>query len=496
LVDELQQRDFSFDSAVKTVAKATLTSPSTLRAAHTQFTTRGTLPTPPTKHRGSGNLEHPRHITNSKLTLEGELLLHQLLQDVREKNTQETITTLRAGLAQHGINVSRTTVFRRLHALSYRYTNKRFIGATSLKVLRNRRRAFVYRMAAARRLEKEGTHVIVGQDESYVHQRKAGKKIWANPSQPDSKLVRGDADGGRRLIIVHAITKDGLLHVPGVEPTAELEQKQTTAELVFESHGSDGDYHRCMNGETFMLWLKNRLFPAFEAKYSGKKMILLLDNVKYHHHRGPLWLTPRSMDQEELAMALAEHVPEFKVTRGRGKFKQEITIKKRYYLSDAKSKPPGPTLGELRAELTKWLETHPQVTEVCRVMEEHGHQLLYTPPFQPEVQPIELLWGKAKREVARQYVRGRNIHETKKQMQVALRSITSDDCARFFRQTDEHLEKWLQADEELRQFHSFAAMIDSPALSYKTHEDEDRCDDEHSDENDSDEEEDETREEE
>ena len=112
------------------------------------------------------------------------------------------------------------------------------------------------------------------------------------------------------------------------------------------------------------------------------------------------------------------------------------------------------------------------------------------------MQPIELLWGKSKREVARQYVRGRNIHETKQQMQAVLRSIDAQDCARFFRDTDKHLEQWLQADEELQQFTSFAAMIDSPALAYKTHEDDDRCDDEHSDESDSDEEEDEAREEE
>ena len=479
----------SLNQAVNRVATATRACPATVRRAFLAFKHEGDVPKPYTSHRGSGNPNHPLNLENSKLTLKGELLMHQLLQTVRDKNTQETITTIRAALAQQGIDVSRTTVFRRLHALSYQWTNKRFIGATSLAVLHNRRRTFVYRMAAARRLEKEGTHVIVGMDESYIHQRKAGKKIWANPSQPDTKLVRGDADGGRRLIIVHAITKDGLLHVPGVEPTADLKTKQSTAELVFESHGSDGDYHRCMNGDTFMLWLKNRLFPTFDALYPGKKMILLLDNVKYHHHRGPLWLTPRSMDQEELAMALAEHVPEFQVTRGRGKFEQQLTIKKRYYLSDAKSKPPGPTLTELRAELTKWLKTHPQTTEVRRVMQENGHQLLYTPAFQPEVQPIELLWGKTKRIVARQYVRGRNIHETKRQMQTALRDIRPEDCARFFRDTDKHLEAWLQANEELRQFTSFAAMIDSPALAYRAPDSDDDLDEEHSDVSDSEEDE-------
>ena len=481
VTQEFISRGDSLNQAVNHCAAATRACPATVRRAFLAFKQEGDVPKPYTAHRGSGNPNHPLSLENSKLTLKGELLIHQLLQTVRDKNTQETITTIRAALAQNGTDVSRTTVFRRLHALSYKWTNKRFIGATSLAVLHNRRRAFVYRVAAARRLEKEGTHVIVGMDESYIHQRKAGKKMWANSSQPDSKLVRGDADGGRRLIIVHAITKDGLLHVPGVEPAADLTQKQTTAELVFESHGSDGDYHRCMNGDTFMLWLKNRLFPTFDALYPGQKMILLLDNVKYHHHRGRLWLTPRTMDQEELAMALAEHVSEFQVTRGRGKFEEQLTIKKRYYLSDSKSKPPGPTLGELRAELTKWLQEHPQTTEVRRVMQENGHQLLYTPAFQPEVQPIELLWGKTKRTVARQYVRGRTIHETKRQMQVALREIRADDCARFFRDTDKHLEEWLQGNDELRQFTSFAAMIDSPALAYRAADSDDAVDEEHSD---------------
>ena len=110
---QYEQLGLSHDAAVKATAQAELASPTTIRAAHKQFTNIGTLPTPSTAHRGSGNPIHPLHISNSRLTFDGELLLHQLLQDVREKNTQETITTLRAGLAQYGINVSRTTVFRR-----------------------------------------------------------------------------------------------------------------------------------------------------------------------------------------------------------------------------------------------------------------------------------------------------------------------------------------------------------------------------------------------
>lgn len=477
---QLARLDQSFDAAVKLAAATINATPSTVRSAYEEYSSSGSITPPETSHRGSGNPNHPRS-NSSKLPLQGELIIHSLLQTVQKKNTQETITTLRAALAQQGFDVSRTTVFRRLHELSYQYTNKRFIGATSLKVLHHRRRAFAYRMAAARRLEKEGTHVLVGTDESYAHQRKGSGKIWASPLHPDSRLVSGDANGGRRLIILHAMTRHRLLHVEGVEPESDLTQVQHSTELVFESHGdSDGDYHKCMNGETFVLWLKNRLLPSFTALYPGKKMILLLDNVKYHHHRGPAWITPRLMDQDALAVTLAEHVPEFTVTRGNGKFAKKITIKKRYYQSAFNAKPPGPYKKELVTELEKWLAEHPQVTEVRRVMEAAGHQLLYTPPFQPEVQPIELLWGKMKKEVARQNVRGRTIQQTKTQVQAALRSTAQEDYARFFTETEKYLERWVASDEELLQFGNFASMVDSPALAYKSSDPEEEVDEEYS----------------
>jgi hypothetical protein len=137
LIHEMRSRlGISFNAAVSLTAAGQLTSPSTLRRASSTFNETGTLPVPSTAHRGSGNPNHPRNTT--KLGLAGELILHQLLHTVRESNTQETITTLRAGLHSHGYDVSRTTVFRTLHALTYRFTNKRFIGATTFETLHNR----------------------------------------------------------------------------------------------------------------------------------------------------------------------------------------------------------------------------------------------------------------------------------------------------------------------------------------------------------------------
>jgi hypothetical protein len=54
-----------------------------------------------------------------------------------------------------------------------------------------------------------------------------------------------------------------------------------------------------------------------------------------------------------------------------------------------------PTLAELKAELMAYLAAHPGMnrTEVSKLFTAHGHELIYTPPYQPGVQPIERLWA-------------------------------------------------------------------------------------------------------
>ena len=46
----------------------------------------------------------------------------------------------------------------------------------------------------------------------------------------------------------------------------------------------DGDYHKNMDGEMFMKWIRERLLPAVEKLYPDKKVYFVLDNAPYHHH--------------------------------------------------------------------------------------------------------------------------------------------------------------------------------------------------------------------
>ena len=107
------------------------------------------------------------------------------------------------------------------------------------------------------------------------------------------------------------MTRDGMLAVDGVEPSNILTELYESAALVFDEVCVDGitpaDYHDTFNGEKFIGWMRSRLLPTFEALYPGKKMILILDNANYHHHRGDDWLTANKMKKGQLADYLRQN---------------------------------------------------------------------------------------------------------------------------------------------------------------------------------------------
>ena len=53
--------------------------------------------------------------------------------------------------------------------------------------------------------------------------------------------------------------------------------------MIFQSKKALGDYHENMDGDMFLKWLENRLFPTFRALFGRRKLVLVLDNAPYHH---------------------------------------------------------------------------------------------------------------------------------------------------------------------------------------------------------------------
>jgi hypothetical protein len=114
---------------------------------------------------------------------------------------------------------------------------------------------------------------------------------------------------GDRLIIVHAITRDGPMVTRAADGSvldpgmyASLAEPLETCELIFKGKNFL-DYHETMNGELFFKWVKNRFIPTFKKLYPGKKAVLVLDNAAYHlsQGKGIFALAPSKKKKSSLA---------------------------------------------------------------------------------------------------------------------------------------------------------------------------------------------------
>ena len=77
--------------------------------------------------------------------------------------------------------------------------------------------------------------------------------------------------------------------------------------------------------------------------------------------------------------------------------------------------PAGPYRSELVAALEPWLQKHAPDklrSELQTIFAKHpGWRLLFTPPYTPVFQPIELLWRHSKSAVASDWFEGRKLLE-------------------------------------------------------------------------------------
>lgn len=75
---------------------------------------------------------------------------------------------------------------------------------------------------------------------------------------------------------------------------------------------------------------------------------------------------------------------------------------------------------------------------------DHGHLLYYTPPYHPDLQPIELIWGRAKNQLAMDP--SHRIDELKRKLQAAFNSVTSENWVAAYK----HVQRFENSYRELQ----------------------------------------------
>ncbi len=212
------------------------------------------------------------------------------------------------------------------------------------------RQRYLRKMRDNRLIGTETVRPEVYLDESYVNKNHSNDFIWY--SEEDGPYVQKPTGKGERLIIINAISLSGW--VPA-------------AKLVFKSSRKTGDYHGQMNSNLFEKWFTEMLLPNIP-----ENSLIIMDNASYHN-------------------TLAEHSPPTPLC-SKKKIKEWLEKNKIYCRDDC-----------LKPELVEVLrKVVPEpIYSIDEIARSKGHEVFRTPPYHPELQPIERCWGVVKNHVAR-----------------------------------------------------------------------------------------------
>lgn len=211
-----------------------------------------------------------------------------------------------------------------------------------------------------------GNRTLVYLDEAFINKNYSGSdKSWYCGDWDDSMAldksygpyINKPSGKGERLIILNAVTKDGWID---------------GAKLVFQAKLNSGDYHGSMNEYNFMKWFTNQLLPNIPDN-----SVIVMDNASYHNTYKedgvPNLTSKKAVLQEWLNENSVAYEKDF-----------------------------------LRPQLIELINIHrpPRIYKLDDMLKNNPNyssrriEVLRTPQYHPELQPIEKCWAVIKQYMA------------------------------------------------------------------------------------------------
>ena len=105
----------------------------------------------------------------------------------------------------------------------------------------------------------------------------------------------------------------------------------------------------------------------------------------------------------------------------------------------------------LKVELTEILDkiAPAPLYALDEIVVEQGHEILRTPPYHPELQPIETCWAVVKNQIARNC--NFTMSNLQKQLDKAFDSVTANTCSGIIKKVRKIEDKFWYEDIELEQ---------------------------------------------
>ena len=278
-----------------------------------------------------------------------EPLIRQFIRRANRDGDQVNIEIIRNFLRDElHCDVAHTTLWRALQRWGFEFGK----GVRSAQLKESERivilRRQYLRLKRSNRDDKGRTvRPEIYLDESYINKNHSNDNTWY--FEEDGIIIGKPTGKGERLIIVDAITKDGWV---------------SNARLVFKA--KTGDYHTNMNWDNFSEWFQDKLL-----KNIPENSLIIMDNATYHN-------------------VLAEEAFP----------KKSHSVKRlREWLSNNKIPWTKDMLKSELFEVCLRFSTKPEFL-IDNIVRKHGHSILRTPPYHPELQPIETCWAIVKNHVA------------------------------------------------------------------------------------------------
>jgi len=401
----IERRGMEEFHAINLISDITGCHVNTLRSLYDEWKSKRSVPSPSSAIRGSANPSHPLHF--SPFSLEVECRIHSFIAELNQSkgfcNTADIQSILKS---EFSVEMSRSGLSRRLHTLGYRWGRSHSVGAMTIAARIARTVIYVKELSLAISEENLGGAVICFTDESYVNVRHKIQFTWWSPHSPQRNEVGGPSGRGEREILLHAMCKFGLIggDISGRAEASDLKKSLPSAQHFFVGGYIGEDYHKNMDGDFFIQWLLHRFIPAFDAKFPHKKCILVLDNAPYHHAKDEEFITLGGTKKEIMDGLRKLNVDYVDVRReGRIKRMNSTTWNHRKSLY-------APSAVELLDALKVAVVSHPecQLSAVQKIFNQKGWQLIFTPPYTPQCQPIEKVWAYVKHHIASVFEPNRN----------------------------------------------------------------------------------------
>ncbi|XP_046391551.1 uncharacterized protein LOC124159685 [Ischnura elegans] len=261
------------------------------------------------------------------------------------RKTLPTVKNLLEALKEDGIlDCQRTYLREILLELGFRWKSCQ----SKRKILIERPEIAAWREKYLRKIRscrEEGKNIVY-LDETYLHENHVSSKCWQ--SREEIGVIE-PIGKGRRLIIAHAGGEAGFIK---------------NALLIFKSHQKSGDFHDEMNSKNFTKWLTDAVIPNIPLN-----SVIVMDNASYHCVQKNKRPTSTSLKVDVQNWLKTNNIP------------FSLDMRKPQLLQLAKSR-----------DVQK-------IFVIDELLRESGHEVIRLPPYHPDLNPIEMVWGDLKEQV-------------------------------------------------------------------------------------------------